>query len=307
MPAGPDALKNVALGKPDRQLMDALRADGSVDTALGALAEGGSRLVGQDLAHFAHMTHSVDVTVRPDGAVESIAEGKVEEGQKEGPGTERASRAKAWDEVGDAMTAAEAYRPAYLAYLAAVRLEPDRAMYWTDLAGAARHLGRMAACRATLRRAIETDPGYAGSWAELANLVDITDGDRVRGNAVYRKILSMNAGTAATPSNYANNLDAAGDAEGAFWAYLASYVKGIGSDEAARHARRLEHIRELAPKSGAHDLQFDDESLRAALDAARAAGTYPPRFTDEDGVTIAGLLASYPEVEGCTDLLRLPS
>jgi tetratricopeptide (TPR) repeat protein len=309
MLAGPDATKSVTLSRPDRQLVEALRADGSVETALAVLAEGASRLAHQDLPHLAYLTHSVDVTPRPEGTAGPIAEGKVEEGQKEGSvaSSERASRAKMWDDLGDAMTAAVTHRAAYLAYLAAVRLDPTRGMYWADLASAARHLGRISASRAAVSRAIETDPSYAGAWAELANLVDITDGDRVRGNAAYRKILSMDAGTAATPSNYANNLVAMGDAEGAFWAYLASYVKGIGSDDAARHTRRLEHIRELAPRAGVHDLEFDDQSLRVALDAARAAGTYPPRFTDEDDVTIARLLASYPEVDGCSELLRLPS
>ncbi|HWC49733.1 MAG TPA: P-loop NTPase fold protein [Solirubrobacterales bacterium] len=292
-------LTEEGLNESQREWIEALHEDGKIIPTLKVLRESRHRFIDTDMTQVIYLTRNTSDTHQ---GTES-ASGSVE-AQKQAGGalaTGNPLSPSDWNRLGDKMITASNNAEAYLCYLMAALMEPERSMYLCDLSRPYRLTG-YDAVRELQFLAYQLDPTSVYILVEIAIFYDITLKDEEFGSLLYRKALMQKTTTSAVPYYLAMNLEKEGNYRDAYLACLDAAIRE--PDDLAKR-ERLAHI---GRRAGLPDQPTDRpvEEMKEELDAAVAIQEYPKRLSPEEEQILEARLSERPDPARVAEELSRP-
>lgn len=292
-------LAEVSFNESQLEWVEALKEDGEIIPTLKVLRESRHRFIDTDMTQVIYLTRNTRDT--PEEA--RSASGSIETQKQTGGALAAGSplSPSEWNRLGDKMITAGNTAEAYLCYLMAALMEPERGMYICDLSRPYRLTG-WDAVRELQYLAYQLDPTSVYILVEIATFFDITMKDEEFGSLLYRKVLMEGTPTSVVPYYLAMNLEKEGKYRDA---YLACLDAAIREPEDPAKRERLAHI---GRRAGLPDQPTDRavEEMKEELDEAVAAGKYPMRLNPEEEQILEARLNERPDPATAAEQLSRP-
>jgi hypothetical protein len=286
------------LTPPQRDIVEALRADGSVAPTLNVIREGGSLLIDSDLSGMIFLNNHGD-----DGEYLEQELPSPPSEEKEGGilVTGNPLQASEWDSAGSRLQDAGHLRNAYLCSLMAVLMDPSNTTYLGRLGRVLRLLQRFNAARLIFSKSYAIKPDSQYVLVETAYLHDVDYVDEELGSILYKKAIVSGSTTAGPRGNLSVNLHDEGRFKEAYLAALDACVQEPESE------RRLNRLATYAADAGLPDPSGrTPEQLQAERDAAIQEGAYPLPISEEEEQRVVECLSVVPDLEAAHEELSRP-
>ncbi|HEU4739286.1 MAG TPA: P-loop NTPase fold protein [Solirubrobacterales bacterium] len=292
-------LAGVGFNESQRSWVEALQKDGEVIPTLKVLRESRHRFIDTDMTQVIYLTRNTRDTLEDARSASGSIEAQKQTGGALSAGNPLSP--SEWNRLGDKMITAGNTAEAYLCYLMAALMEPERGMYICDLSRPYRLAGQDAV-RELQYLAYQLDPTSVYILVEIATFHDVTVKDEVLGSLLYRKILAEGTPTSIVPYYLAMNLEKEGNYRDA---YLACLDAAIREPEDTAKRERLAHI---GRRAGLPDQPIDRavEDMKEELGAAVAAGEYPKQLTPDEEQFLEARLNERPDPAAAAEQLSRP-
>lgn len=287
------------LRSAERDIVEALVADGSIIPTLEVLREGKTLLLNSSLGVADSIVSSIDQNLSGAPVEESadVAEWAEQNLSAGGPLTRYE-----WREAGVRMRDCGDLTNAFLCFLMAHLIDPKEATYLCDLSGIFRRNRQIHAAQELLVRAYGLDPHLPQLLTEAGYLYEIEYGKWQLGCLLYREAIARGGVTSGAPARLAFTLRREGNHEAAYFACLDACIKTDGSRESRNR------LREYARTAGRGDLgnQRLLSDMEEELNEARAEGLYGAELSEQDKATVEACLATHPPENAASAELSSP-
>ncbi len=286
------------LTSAQREIIEALRADGSVAPTLKVIREGDSLLIDSDLSGMVFLNnHGND----GEHVEQELPSPRSEE--KEGGILVAGNplQAKDWDSASSRLQDVGHLLNAHLCSLMAVLMDPGNVTYLGRLGRVFRLLRRLNAARLLFSQAYAIKPDSQYVLVETAYLHDIDLVDEELGSILYKKAIASGSTTAGPRGNLAVNLHAEKRYQEAYLAALDACVQEPDSE------RRLDRLVSYAADAGKPDCSGrTPDELRAEREAAEQEGIYPLPLDEDEEQRVVECLSVVPDLEAAHQELSRP-